>query len=79
LAIGFGAKNLVSDLIAGFFFILENQFNIGDTVEVGGNKGKVVRLTLRTLTLRDEEKKTYIIPNSNIKYIVKYPSLKKKS
>ncbi len=74
LAVGLGARNLVSDLIAGFFFILENQFNIGDTVQIGTSTGKVVKITLRTITLRDKEKKTHIIPNSNVKYVIKYPA-----
>jgi len=78
LAVGWGAKSLVSDIISGFFMILENQFNVGDEVEVSGNKGQVTKITLRTLTLKDEDKKTYIIPNSNIKYLVKYPKKKKK-
>jgi small-conductance mechanosensitive channel len=78
LAVGFGAKNLVSDLIAGFFFIIENQFNIGDMVQIGSSTGKVVRLTLRTVTLRDEEKKIHIIPNSNVKFLIKYPPKEKK-
>jgi len=73
LAVGFGAKNLVADLIAGFFIILENQFNIGDTVEIGTHKGKVIKITLRTITLKDKDKKTYIIPNSSIKAVIKYP------
>jgi len=76
LAVGFGAKSLVSDLIAGFFIILENQFNIGDKVQIGTNKGKVIKISLRTVTLRDEERKIYIIPNSSIKYIIKFPKKK---
>lgn len=78
LAVGLGAKSLVADVLAGFFFILENQFNIGDTIDIGGASGKVVRLTLRTVTLRDKEGKTYIIPNSNIRYITKQPAGNKK-
>jgi small-conductance mechanosensitive channel len=73
LAVGFGAKSLVADLIAGFFIILENQFNIGDTIEAAKLKGKVIKITLRSITLKDKDKKTYIIPNSSIKAVIKYP------
>lgn len=73
LAVGFGAKSLVADLIAGFFIILENQFNIGDMIKIGSHKGKVIKITLRTVTLKDKDKKTYIIPNSSIKAVIKYP------
>ncbi|HUW21590.1 MAG TPA: mechanosensitive ion channel domain-containing protein [Candidatus Bathyarchaeia archaeon] len=73
LAIGFGAKSLVADWIAGFFLIFENQFNVGDKIQIGTSKGKVTKLTLRTVTLKDEEKNLHIIPNSSIKYVTKYP------
>lgn len=73
LAVGFGAKSLVADLIAGFFIILENQFNIGDTIEAAKLKGRVIKITLRSITLKDSSKKTYIIPNSSIKAVIKYP------
>ncbi|MFC1790744.1 mechanosensitive ion channel family protein [Patescibacteria group bacterium] len=73
LAVGFGAKSLVSDLIAGFFIILENQFNVGDWVQIGSSQGRVTKITLRTITLKDKDKKIYIIPNSNIKALIKYP------
>ena len=77
LAIGFGAKSLVADIIAGFFIIFENQFNVGDTIKVAGHEGKVVRITLRTITLRDKQKKRYIIPNSAVKTVTRFPLPKK--
>lgn len=73
LAVGFGAKSLVADIIAGFFIILENQFNVGDEIQIGTHKGKVIKITLRTVTLKDKDKKTYIVPNSSIKAVVKFP------
>lgn len=73
LAVGFGAKSLVADLIAGFFIIFENQFNVGDVIKIGTHKGRVIKITLRTITLKDTDKKKYIIPNSSIKAVVKYP------
>ena len=73
LAIGFGAKSLAADFIAGFFIILENQFNVGDEIEINKNKGRVIKISLRTATLIDKDKKVYIVPNSSIKTVVKYP------
>jgi small conductance mechanosensitive channel len=77
LAVGFGAKSLVADLIAGFFIILENQFNVGDQIEAGGHKGRVVKITIRTTTLKDKEKNRHIIPNSAIKSVTRFPKPKK--
>lgn len=77
LAVGFGAKSLVADLIAGFFIILENQFNVGDQVQIANHQGKVIKITLRTITLKDKNKKIYIVPNSSIKTVVRLPKTKK--
>jgi len=72
LAIGFGAKSLVADLIAGFFIIFEDQFNVGDLVQIGTSTGVVKKITLRTITLKNEERKAIIImPNSTIKTVIK--------
>jgi moderate conductance mechanosensitive channel len=72
LAVGFGARSLVADIIAGFFIIFENQFNVGDEIEIAGHKGRVVKITLRTITLKDENKNRYIVPNSNIKTVTRF-------
>ncbi|MFC1727608.1 mechanosensitive ion channel family protein [Patescibacteria group bacterium] len=77
LAVGFGAKSLVSDIIAGFFIIFENQFNVGDKIKAANHEGKVVKITLRTITLRDKDKIRHIIPNSAIKTVTKLPQPKK--
>lgn len=52
LAISFGSQNLVKDMVNGFFVLLENQYAVGDTVEIGGKQGTVERITLRTTWLR---------------------------
>lgn len=66
LAIGFGAQNLVRDVISGFFFILENQVRVGDVVVVNGTDGLVESINFRTLVLRDLEGKVHIFPNGTI-------------
>ena len=53
LAISFGAQSLVKDVIAGFFMLVENQFAIGDVIEVAGKSGVVEKITLRVVVLRD--------------------------
>src|SRR5437870_5594699 len=69
LAIGFGAQTLVHDFINGFFILLENQYDIGDTVRVAGVKGTVERMSLRQTVLRDEDGTVHIVPNSAIQIV----------
>ena len=69
LAIGFGAQSLVKDVINGFFIILENQYRIGDAIDVAGVSGLVESLTLRRTVLRDLEGRVHIIPNGEIKIV----------
>jgi moderate conductance mechanosensitive channel len=72
LAIGFGSQTLVKDIVTGFFILLENQYNVGDYVEITGVKGRVRRMNLRTTILKDEDGTISIIPNSSIVKVVKY-------
>ncbi len=69
LAIGFGAQSLVKDVINGFFIILENQYRIGDAIEVTGVCGLVESVNLRKTVLRDLEGKVHTIPNGEIKIV----------
>lgn len=66
LAIGFGAQNLVRDVISGFFIIVDNAYNIGETVEIGGFRGSVVHMNLRTTTLRNFMGSEMIVNNGNV-------------
>ena len=69
LAIGFGAQTLVHDFINGFFILLENQYDIGDTVRIAGVKGTVERMSLRQTVLRDEDGTLHIVPNGTIQIV----------
>jgi small conductance mechanosensitive channel len=69
LAIGFGAQGLVKDVISGFFIILENQYRIGDAIEVAGVSGLVESVSLRKTVLRDLEGRVHTIPNGEIKVV----------
>ena len=66
LAVGFGAQNLVRDVISGFFLILEDQVHVGDVVNIEGTGGVVEQVHLRTIVLRDLSGTVHVIPNGAI-------------
>jgi len=66
LAVGFGAQNLVRDVISGFFMILENQVRVGDVAIINGTGGLVERINLRTIVLRDLAGVVHVFPNGTI-------------
>jgi moderate conductance mechanosensitive channel len=66
LAVGFGAQNLVKDLVSGFFLILENQIRVGDIAVINGTGGLVEALTFRTIVLRDLSGVVHVFPNGTI-------------
>jgi small-conductance mechanosensitive channel len=66
LAIGFGAQNLVRDVISGFFLILEDQVRIGDLARINGVTGVVEQINLRTIILRDGDGAVQVFPNGTI-------------
>src|SRR5690606_39264442 len=66
LAVGFGAQSLVKDIISGLFIIIENQYRVGDVVQLGETAGIVERITLRVTTMRDLDGVVHNIPNGTI-------------
>jgi moderate conductance mechanosensitive channel len=66
LAVSFGAQSLVKDVIAGFFYLGEGQFAVGDVIEVAGKTGVVERMTLRQVVLRDVHGTVHMVPNGQI-------------
>jgi len=66
LAVSFGAQSLVKDVIAGFFILFENQFAVGDIIEILDKKGTVERMTLRVVQLRDLNGALHTVPNGQI-------------
>lgn len=70
LILGFGAESLVADLVTGVFILFENQYNVGDIVEIDGFRGKVKEIGIRTLSLEDTGCNIKIINNSELKNIV---------
>lgn len=66
LAIGFGAQSLISDFAAGIFIIAENQYRVGDIVEINDKSGVVESITIRTTVLRDLDGYQHHVPNGSI-------------
>ena len=66
LAVGFGAQQLVKDVISGFFILLENQIRTGDAAVINGTAGTVEVIQLRTTTLRDFSGTVHIFQNGKI-------------
>ena len=70
LILGFGAESLVADIVTGVFVLFENQYNVGDIIEVDGFRGKVKEIGIRTISIEDTGSNIKIINNSDLKNIV---------
>ena len=70
LIIGFGAESLITDVVTGFFILMDNQYNVGDIIEVGGFRGTVSEIGIRTTSLMDTGGNVKIINNSDMKNIL---------
>ena len=69
LVVSLGAQTLIKDYLGGIVILAEDQFRVGDVVEVAGMGGEVVRMTLRATYLRDAPGKLYAVPNGDIRII----------
>ncbi|RYD02458.1 hypothetical protein N752_24315 [Desulforamulus aquiferis] len=72
LAVGFGAQNLVKDIITGFFILFEDQFAVGDFVQVVGVTGTVEEIGLRVTRIREFGGQLHIIPNGTIDKVANF-------
>ena len=70
LVVGFGAESLIADMVTGFFMLFENQYNVGDIVEVNGFRGTVKEIGIRTTSIIDTGKNVKIVNNSEMKNIL---------
>ena len=70
LIIGFGAESLVADIVTGVFVLFENEYNIGDIIEVDGFRGTVTEIGIRTVSVQDSGGNIKIINNSDLKNII---------
>jgi small-conductance mechanosensitive channel len=73
VALGFGAQSLVRDFLSGFFILLENQFGVGDVIDIsapgGVVSGTVEDLSLRTTSLRAFDGTLQVVPNGNVQFL----------
>ena len=69
VALGFGAQNLVKDCVSGLFMLIEDQYGIGDVVDLGVATGAVERITLRTTVLRGQDGTVWHVPNGEIRRV----------
>ncbi|RHW40452.1 mechanosensitive ion channel family protein [Neobacillus notoginsengisoli] len=72
LAVGFGAQNLVKDVISGFFIIFEDQFSVGDHIKIDQFEGTVDSIGLRTTKIKTWTGEVHILPNGSITQVTNY-------
>jgi small conductance mechanosensitive channel len=70
VAIGFGSQSLVKDFLTGIFIIAENQYRVGDIVDIMGSVGKVERVGTRSTVVRDNDGNVHYIPNGTIQRVI---------
>lgn len=70
VALAFGAQSLIKDFLSGMFIILENQYRVGDTVELDGAIGTVEHISIRTTVVRDNDGSVHYIPNGNVMHSI---------
>lgn len=71
-ALGFGAQSLVRDVIAGAFVLIEDQYSVGDVIEVNGAAATVEDVTLRATRLRDFQGRLLFVPNGEMRVVVNH-------
>ena len=72
LAVGFGAQKLVSDILSGFFFLLDDAFRVGEYIQTGSIRGTVEAITLRNVMLRHHLGMLQIVPHSDLGAVTNY-------
>ncbi len=70
IMLAFGAQSIVADFLAGIFMLVEDQFGVGDVVDLGEVTGTVEKVTLRVTTLRDVNGAVWHVPNSEVRRVV---------
>lgn len=70
VAIGFGTQSLIQDFISGIFIISENQYRVGDVVDIEGASGTVERIGARSTVLRDADGNVHYFPNGMVQHVI---------
>jgi small conductance mechanosensitive channel len=79
VALGFGSQAIVKDFITGLFILVENQFNVGDVVTIGGLSGAVESVGIRTTKIRSVNGDVHILPNGSISVVTNMSKEHKKA
>ncbi|MGP4111635.1 mechanosensitive ion channel family protein [Streptomyces sp. 4N509B] len=69
VALGFGARNVVMDILSGMFMLLEDQYGVGDRIDVGEATGTVLEIGMRVTTLRGDNGEVWYVRNGEIKRV----------
>ncbi len=70
VALGFGAQSIVKDLLTGLFIIIENQYRVGDVVDIEGAAGVVEQITIRSTIIRDGDGNVHYLPNGTVSHVI---------
>lgn len=70
VAIGFGAQSLIKDFLSGIFIISENQYRVGDVIDIDGFSGTVERIGSRSTVMRDAEGNVHYFPNGMVQHVI---------
>jgi len=70
VALGFGAQSIVKDLLTGLFIIIENQYRVGDVVDIEGAAGSVEQITIRSTIIRDGDGNVHYLPNGTVSHVI---------
>jgi small conductance mechanosensitive channel len=70
IALGFGAQSVIKDFLSGIFIILENQYRVGDVVDIEGAAGTVERISIRSTVLRDADGNVHYLPNGSVIHVI---------
>lgn len=70
IALGFGAQSVIKDFLSGVFIILENQYRVGDVVDIEGAAGTVEKISIRSTVLRDADGNVHYLPNGSVVHVI---------
>ncbi len=69
LALSLGAQTLIKDVLGGLFVLIENQYAVGDVIQIGDVSGEVERITLRSTSIRDLDGTLHLVPNGEVRIV----------
>lgn len=79
LIVGFSAESLIADVVTGTFLLFENQYNVGDIIDVGEFRGTIVKIGIRTTSIKDAGNNIKVITNSDMRNVINRSCTKSKA